>query len=179
MPRYAKLEKTPMVSLSGLNIPGYEPKIQEQVFPELPKFEFSPPDPEVEAAYEEYPLISPSPWGAEANFVVVQLPVAATRFAGSSLLKSDEMRDRENWANSIGKIVSIGPLAFAGWNVENPLRVGDIVAFMPMKINKRPYMHPVTGQRIDFNFLMDRELMARVPDLDLLPGITMGAQKFL
>jgi len=105
--------------------------------------------------------------------VVIQLRRIKKTAAGSRIILVSETKENEKWQNMIGKVISIGPLAFknretmASWPEGSWASIGDFVRVPKWGGDRWERAVPGEDPKDDpvlFMTINDHELIARVTD---------------
>jgi co-chaperonin GroES (HSP10) len=115
---------------------------------------------------EAFPLVDPGaiPLGAR---VLVQLRKAKKRMTQSGIILPEETRDTERAQNPVGKVISLGPLAFKKRDTMEPwvegiwCEVGDYLR-VPKWTGDRWLVPHGDDENVEFMVLNDHEVIARI-----------------
>jgi co-chaperonin GroES (HSP10) len=117
-----------------------------------------------------FPDVKPGmePYGGR---VIIQLRRIKKRVTGAGIILVEETKENEKWQNMIGKIVSLGPLAFRNRDTMQPwaegvwAQVGDYVRVPKWGGDRWEIRVPGEDEKEDpvlFMTLNDHELIAKV-----------------
>ena len=115
---------------------------------------------------EAFPLVDPGaiPLGAR---VLVQLRKAKKRMTESGIILPEETRDTERAQNPVGKVISLGPLAFKKRDTMEPwvegiwCKEGDYLR-VPKWTGDRWVVSHGDEENVEFMVLNDHEVIARI-----------------
>jgi co-chaperonin GroES (HSP10) len=115
---------------------------------------------------EAFPLVDPGaiPLGAR---VLVQLRKAKKRMTESGIILPEETRDTERAQNPVGKVISLGPLAFKKRDTMEPwvegiwCKEGDYLR-VPKWTGDRWLVPHGDDENVEFMVLNDHEVIARI-----------------
>jgi co-chaperonin GroES (HSP10) len=115
---------------------------------------------------EAFPVVDPGaiPLGAR---VLVQLRKAKKRMTESGIILPEETRDTERAQNPVGKVISMGPLAFKKRDTMEPwvegiwCKEGDYLR-VPKWTGDRWLVPHGDDENVEFMVLNDHEVIARI-----------------
>jgi len=115
---------------------------------------------------EAFPVVDPGaiPLGAR---VLVQLRKAKKRMTESGIILPEETRDTERAQNPVGKVISMGPLAFKKRDTMEPwvegiwCKEGDYIR-VPKWTGDRWLVPHGDDENVEFMVLNDHEVIARI-----------------